>query len=467
MTGTPRFSIILAAMALLAAVAVLAIMVGMDRGSPREVAYASDPGAGSEDVVVQAGGGLTTRAIDLPAVQDYCRSLSNVHFDDCVAVHQVFDALAGTANPRWAFITSNTTGRVTKLKLQKKGLNGYIPAETGSLAELEELWLYDNALTGTIPAEMGNLSNLNWLFLANNKLSGQIPEALNSLTLDRLWLQKNSFTGCVPYNLTLTREYRVDKGLPACAPPSGSPTPTPTPGAGDPTPTPTAVATTTPDVPTSTDVMNRIHCQPADFTAAFGETETYTRDDDATAFYYYDRNGRGLWETLTTWWVSSSDSRRVVVCQTKIYDNISGAIFDNQYATMVEEAAGYDDVLRQHKRSFVEDDLVYRGLFLDLGASAVVTSDTLAWNETVTHLAALSSFRWNQVIVQVAVYDDTTYYDVSADAMARRVESRFDASIFDQIATRQQASQSEGRVGGEPLSEDSLYLAPPIDKPGE
>ena len=67
------------------------------------------------------------------------------------------------------------------------------------------------------PPAMGNLANLRWLFLADNKLSGQIPEALNNLTLDRLWLQKNSFTGCVPYNLTQTREYKVDSGLPACA----------------------------------------------------------------------------------------------------------------------------------------------------------------------------------------------------------------------------------------------------------
>ena len=60
----------------------------------------------------------------------------------------------------------------------------------------------------------------------------------------------------------------------------------------------------------------------------------------------------------------------------------------------------------------------------------------------------------------------TSWQIVSADAMASRVESRFDDDIFDDIATRQQASQSEGRVGV-PLSENSLYLAPPIDKPGE
>ena len=35
--------------------------------------------------------------------------------------------------------------------------------------------------------------------------------------------------------------------------------------------------------PTSGDVVRRIHCQSDDFVAAFGETETYNLDDDATA----------------------------------------------------------------------------------------------------------------------------------------------------------------------------------------
>ena len=93
--------------------------------------------------------------------------------------------------------------------------------ELGRLEMLEELWLYTNELTGNIPADLGNLSNLTWLFVSDNNLSGQIPENLNNLTLDRLWLHRNSFTGCVPYNLTLTREYKVDSGLAACAPPTG------------------------------------------------------------------------------------------------------------------------------------------------------------------------------------------------------------------------------------------------------
>ena len=171
---------------------------------------------------------------------------------DCNALLTAKDTLRGTAALNWAPDTSiarwngitlaGTPARVTKVKLHKKGLSGQIPADLGRLGNLEELWLYTNALSGTIPSEMGSLANLTWLFVSDNDLSGQIPETLNNLSLDRLWLHKNDFTGCVPYNLTLTREYKVDSGRAACAPPAGdgTPTPVPTAPAGTPTPAPTA-----------------------------------------------------------------------------------------------------------------------------------------------------------------------------------------------------------------------------------
>ena len=458
MTGTSRFPTILAATAVLAAAAIILMVVGMNRGAPSgDVAHASDPGADDEVVAIEAAGGLTTKAIDLPAVQAHCRSQTDQHYDDCVTVNKVLDALAGDCADcsDLTYFYSATTGRVVKIKLQKKGLKGHIPAEIGSLEMLEELWLYTNELSGAIPPEMGSLTNLRWLFVSANNLSGQIPETLNNLSLDRLWLHKNNFTGCVPHNLTLTREYKVDSGLPACAPPAGDGTPTP-----EPTAEPTATPTLMP--PTPDDLLGRIHCQSDDFAAAFGEA--YTIDEDRTLFYYYDRNGRGVWEILWTLWTSSSDSSRVVACRTMVYDNIVSAAFDNQYAMLVEDASGYRDVLRQHKRCCEDIGQGYRGLLLELGSSAVVTPNEIVWRDTATRLAAISSFRWNQVIVTVAVYDTGLYIN-SADEMARRVEARFDDSIFDQIETRQRAAQSERGVHGSPLTEDSLYLEPPISKP--
>ena len=44
-------------------------------------------------------------------------------------------------------------------------MSGEVPAELGSLANLEELSLYVNQLSGEIPAELGNLANLQWLSL--------------------------------------------------------------------------------------------------------------------------------------------------------------------------------------------------------------------------------------------------------------------------------------------------------------
>ena len=35
------------------------------------------------------------KAIDLPAVQNYCAAQNDQHYQDCVTVHQVLDALAG------------------------------------------------------------------------------------------------------------------------------------------------------------------------------------------------------------------------------------------------------------------------------------------------------------------------------------------------------------------------------------
>ena len=96
MTRISRFSTILAATAVLAAAAVLLMVVGMNRGAPSgDLAHAADPGAEVEAEGVQAAGGLTTKAIDLPAVQAHCRSQTGQHYDDCVTVNQVLDALAG------------------------------------------------------------------------------------------------------------------------------------------------------------------------------------------------------------------------------------------------------------------------------------------------------------------------------------------------------------------------------------
>ena len=105
------------------------------------------------------------------------------------------------------------------LYLSFNELAGTIPAELGSLSNLETLYLGNNRLTGTIPAELGSLSNLESLNLSSNRLTGPIPASLGGLAnLERLSLSQNMLTGCVPEAWRDIAESDVlELGLPFCA----------------------------------------------------------------------------------------------------------------------------------------------------------------------------------------------------------------------------------------------------------
>ena len=86
-----------------------------------------------------------------------------------------------------------------RLHISRNQLTGQIPSELASLTNLRELWLYDNQLTGMIPAELGSLDNLEVLSLSGNELTGPIPPQLASLTnLQQLSLSNNQLSGPVP-----------------------------------------------------------------------------------------------------------------------------------------------------------------------------------------------------------------------------------------------------------------------------
>ena len=125
-----------------------------------------------------------------------------------------------------------------KLHLNDNQLSGSIPTELGNMSSLEDLRLDGNSLSGSIPAELGNLSALERLYLNRNQLSGSIPSELGNLSaLERLYLANNQLTGCVPGALrNVGLNDLLDLGLQAC---DGTPFPTPT---------PTPTATSTPDV---------------------------------------------------------------------------------------------------------------------------------------------------------------------------------------------------------------------------
>ena len=135
---------------------------------------------------------------------------------DCEALLVARDTLAGTAALNWSANTpisewdgirryqalDGTPLRVTGLYLDRRDLNGTIPAELGGLTEIKWLYLQSNDLTGEIPSELGNLSKLRYLLLNGNALTGRIPTPLGDLSkLEALGLSSNQLTGTIPREL--------------------------------------------------------------------------------------------------------------------------------------------------------------------------------------------------------------------------------------------------------------------------
>ena len=102
----------------------------------------------------------------------------------------------------WHGVTTDSSGRVTELRLGGNQLMGEIPSELGNLDALTGLYLDQNQLTGAIPSELGNLSNLQNLYLYQNELTGAIPSELGDLSnLQELYLYQNQLTGAIPSEL--------------------------------------------------------------------------------------------------------------------------------------------------------------------------------------------------------------------------------------------------------------------------
>ena len=128
-----------------------------------------------------------------------------------VALYEATDGANWTSNDNWLSdkpigewhgVTTDRSGRVTKLSLDFNQLSGDIPGELGSLVNLQYLLLSENQLSGEIPGELGDLTNLEWLGLSRNRLSGEIPAELGSLAnLQYLFLSENRLSGEIPGEL--------------------------------------------------------------------------------------------------------------------------------------------------------------------------------------------------------------------------------------------------------------------------
>ena len=102
----------------------------------------------------------------------------------------------------WYGVETDSSGRVTGLRLQNNGLEGPMPPELGHLSSLRDLVLWNNNLRGPIPPELGNLPNLASLVVVNSNLSGPIPPQLGNLAeLRVLVLASSELTGPIPAEL--------------------------------------------------------------------------------------------------------------------------------------------------------------------------------------------------------------------------------------------------------------------------
>ncbi len=124
----------------------------------------------------------------------------------------------------WYGVETDSSGRVTALRLQNNGLEGPIPAELGHLSALRDLFLWNNNLRGPIPPELGNLPNLANLVVVNSSLSGTIPPELGNLAeLRVLVLTGSELTGPIPAELgklvNLTSLTLDDNALEGAIPP--------------------------------------------------------------------------------------------------------------------------------------------------------------------------------------------------------------------------------------------------------
>ncbi len=92
-----------------------------------------------------------------------------------------------------------TSGDITRIDRNNKNLNGSLPAELGSLTQLDYLNLGSNNLTGPIPSEFSDLVNLRSLLLRSANLSGSIPVSLGSLvSLGGFDIAYNNISGSIP-----------------------------------------------------------------------------------------------------------------------------------------------------------------------------------------------------------------------------------------------------------------------------
>ena len=99
---------------------------------------------------------------------------------------------------------SCTSGQVTGLDLNYKGLVGSLPTSLGLVSSLQSVQLTGNSFSGVLPPSWSTLSRLTLLNVANCLLVGTLPTSWSALTsLAQLNLGSNALTGTIPTSWAL------------------------------------------------------------------------------------------------------------------------------------------------------------------------------------------------------------------------------------------------------------------------
>jgi Leucine-rich repeat (LRR) protein len=89
---------------------------------------------------------------------------------------------------------------VNSLDLKETMLAGALPNSMGNLTRLVRFRVFNNTIGGSIPQSLAQISGLRNLNIGHNSLLGILPDFSGTL-LQRLILDRNSFTGTVPETL--------------------------------------------------------------------------------------------------------------------------------------------------------------------------------------------------------------------------------------------------------------------------